>query len=144
MRIIKDKIEKRNYRITQEQLFGDLQEEPDELKKLNYTHYEYFAFGDIDYSDFFELLKEKFSHTYPEFCIATSEVEDPIFVFNLIVENSNDYVDLMRNTEGKIFLNEIGLRCGLSNMYGKIFFFHVEKMWCIYANQYYDKIILAY
>ncbi len=144
MRIIKDKIEKRKYRITQEQLFGDLQEEPNELKRLNYAHYEYFGFADIHNSDFFELLKEKFKHTYPEFCIATSEVEDPIFLFNFIIENSNDYVDLMMNIERKISLNEIGLRYGLSIMYEKIFFFHVEKMWCIYANRYYDKIILAY
>lgn len=144
MLILEEKIEKQKYRITQEQLFGELDEEPEELEKLNYTNYEYFGFGDIADLSFFELLLKKFKYTYPEFCIATSDAEDPIFLFNLIAEDSKDYVDLMINAESKTFLNKIGLRFGLSIMYDRIFFFHIDKKWCIYANQYYDKTVLAY
>ena len=100
--------------------------------------------GDIADLSFFELLLKKFKYTYPEFCIATSDAEDPIFLFNLIAEDSKDYVDLMINAESKTFLNKIGLRFGLSIMYDRIFFFHIDKKWCIYANQYYDKTVLAY
>ncbi len=149
MKIIRKNINKAEYRLKEDVIFckknfNNKNFEPDDaiMKKFNF-HEKIHDFFSISPIEFLSLLREKFQKISPQFCIATILEDDPIVVFDLNTNTDGDYFGIMSYPK-HINYDFPEINIGLGTIYETLLFYSTDLTWCVYANRYYDIILIKW
>lgn len=142
MRIIIDNVEKEPYRIIERSLFDKAAKSPGQVIKNNFNLIEHFTFDWLGHEKLFGILTSKFWSKGSDFCIATQNEKEPIFCFDLKNDTIKEYYSIL-NQPNLIGLNFPDPDAGLSITHERIYFYNPDRYWCLYADRYYDTLILA-
>ncbi|HYG16428.1 MAG TPA: hypothetical protein VEC12_11795 [Bacteroidia bacterium] len=142
MKIVTDADAKDQYRNKELVLFN-IERFDYAIRKRFTFHEEMAGFHQIGTIEFYQKLAMLFEATASEYCISTVVYSEPIFLFNFKNDTHQEYLALM-NQPGSVNYHIQGHNVGLATVYEIILLYNADLKWCVFADRYEDKIIMAW